>query len=65
MKITELVLTIRIPEGKTKDDLATMISNREILAWIPRDFLRLQNPIADAGNAPDGKIVQVTFQNPT
>ena len=65
MKITQVVVTIRIPEGKTKNDLATMINNREILAWIPRDFLRLQNPIAETGNAPDEKIVHVTFQDPT
>ena len=65
MKITEVVVTIRIPDGKTIVDLAEMIRAGEILSWIPRDSLRLQNSIVEAGNAPDEKIVHVTFQDAT
>jgi hypothetical protein len=64
MEITELVVTIRIPSDQTKDDLLDMINKKEILEWIPRENLKLQNPIAEAGSAPDEKVVRVFFQNP-
>jgi hypothetical protein len=63
MKITEIVVTIRIPAGKTKTELADMINKGEILEWIPRNRVKYQDMV-EAGNAADEKIVHVRFQNP-
>ena len=61
MKITEVIITVRIPNDKTKNDLAQMINKREILDWVPRDSLKCQG-IDEGGNAPDEKVVHVRFQ---